>query len=223
MWARVAHTMGWAACGPPAGPRQRCYIAMGNGSTPMKSPPARASEPGTPDGFLDILDVCDAETAHWYQLSLEERWVESVRLWETYRALGGSLDPEPDTQSPFFDPGAWRSGTADRGQACILYGAQEFVGISTSSSCSHRLTSTACGRSSPISTPRSRRVSPRVRPVRRRALSASNQVQDARGRTAVRRHGGRAVCVRRPALLPPSPPRHRLTASPTTRSPPSAA
>jgi len=28
---------------------------------------------------------------------------ESEKLWEVYLYLGGSLDPEPDTQSPFFD------------------------------------------------------------------------------------------------------------------------
>jgi hypothetical protein len=35
-----------------------------------------------------------------------------MKLWETYLALGGSLDPEPDTQSPFFDPEEWRENTA---------------------------------------------------------------------------------------------------------------
>src|ERR1700676_1779572 len=34
-------------------------------------------------------------------LSAGERFLESSRLWETYLALGGSLEPEPDTQSPF--------------------------------------------------------------------------------------------------------------------------
>jgi hypothetical protein len=51
-------------------------------------------------------DVTDAEWAAWYRLSPAERWRETLRLWETYLALGGSLDPEPDTQSPFFDPEA---------------------------------------------------------------------------------------------------------------------
>ncbi len=39
-------------------------------------------------------DVCDAE-------------------WAAYLALGGSLDPEPDTQSPFFDADEWRASLAD--------------------------------------------------------------------------------------------------------------
>ena len=44
------------------------------------------------------------EWAAWYQLSPSERWTESERLWQIYFKLGGSLEPEPDTQSPFFDP-----------------------------------------------------------------------------------------------------------------------
>jgi len=42
--------------------------------------------------------------AEWYRLTPGQRWLESEKLWQTYLALGGSLDPEPDTQSPFFHP-----------------------------------------------------------------------------------------------------------------------
>lgn len=35
-----------------------------------------------------------------------------MKLWETYLALGGSLEPERDTQSPFFDPEEWRENAA---------------------------------------------------------------------------------------------------------------
>lgn len=45
----------------------------------------------------------DPEWAERYQLTPAERWHETLRLWEVYLALGGSLDPEPDTQSPFHD------------------------------------------------------------------------------------------------------------------------
>lgn len=45
----------------------------------------------------------DDEWMEWYRLTPEERWRESGRLWDTYLMLGGSLDDEPDTQSPFFD------------------------------------------------------------------------------------------------------------------------
>jgi hypothetical protein len=44
------------------------------------------------------------EWAEWYRLTPVQRWLESEKLWQTYLALGGSFDPEPDTQSPFFDP-----------------------------------------------------------------------------------------------------------------------
>jgi len=36
----------------------------------------------------------------------------SMKLWDTYLALGGSLEPEPDTESPFFDPEEWRENAA---------------------------------------------------------------------------------------------------------------
>jgi len=52
-------------------------------------------------------DQVGAEWAEWYFLTPQERWCESSKLWETYLALGGSLDPEPDTQSPFFDAEEW--------------------------------------------------------------------------------------------------------------------
>jgi len=43
------------------------------------------------------------EWAEWYRLTPAQRFTESMRLWETWLALGGSLEPEPDTQSPFLD------------------------------------------------------------------------------------------------------------------------
>jgi hypothetical protein len=52
------------------------------------------------------------EWAEWYRLTPVERWPESEKLWQTYLALGGSLDPEPDTQSPFFDPSGSGEGSA---------------------------------------------------------------------------------------------------------------
>ena len=61
---------------------------------------------------LTAEDVAGPEWAAWYALSPEERFLESAKLWETYLALGGSLDPEPDTQSPFFDPEEWRENAA---------------------------------------------------------------------------------------------------------------
>lgn len=57
---------------------------------------------------LEPEDVCEPEWAAWYRLTPAQRWTESARLWPTYLSLGGSLDPEPDTQSPFHDAHARR-------------------------------------------------------------------------------------------------------------------
>ena len=48
-------------------------------------------------------EVVEEEWTEWYRLTPVQRWLESEKLWQTYLALGGSLDPEPDMQSPFFD------------------------------------------------------------------------------------------------------------------------
>lgn len=59
------------------------------------------------------VDCVDDEVLEWYRMTPEERWEESMRLWHTFFLLGGQLDPEPDTQSPFYDAGARRGGPAD--------------------------------------------------------------------------------------------------------------
>jgi len=67
-------------------------------------------------GIVDRLraeDIVGEEWAEWYALRPEERFLESMKLWDTYVALGGSLEPEPDTQSPFFDPEEWRANAVD--------------------------------------------------------------------------------------------------------------
>ena len=40
--------------------------------------------------------------------------------------MGGAIDPEPDSQSPFGIEPERRAIPADGGQACVLYGAAEF-------------------------------------------------------------------------------------------------
>src|SRR5216110_1600539 len=57
-------------------------------------------------------ELVGGEWVEWYRLTPVQRWLESEKLWQTYLALGGSLDPEPDTQSPFFDARAPRARTA---------------------------------------------------------------------------------------------------------------
>ena len=60
-----------------------------------------------------IEDVLEDEWAEWYRLTPQERWEQSQALWSMFLALGGTLDPEPDTQSPFFDADSWRPLAAD--------------------------------------------------------------------------------------------------------------
>ena len=42
------------------------------------------------------------EPEEWISLSPAERFEESAKLWKIYLSLGGSLDPQPDSQSPFY-------------------------------------------------------------------------------------------------------------------------
>jgi hypothetical protein len=54
--------------------------------------------------MVSIEELAGEEWAEWYFLTSIQRWIETEKLWHTYLQLGGSLDPEPDTQSPYFDP-----------------------------------------------------------------------------------------------------------------------
>ena len=50
------------------------------------------------------VEACvDDEVLEWYRMTPQERWQESLRLWHTFRLLGGRLEPESDSQSPFDD------------------------------------------------------------------------------------------------------------------------
>jgi hypothetical protein len=62
--------------------------------------------------MISVEELVGDEWAEWYGLTPLERWRESQKLWQAYLGLGGSLDPEPDTQSPFFDPNAPCPGAA---------------------------------------------------------------------------------------------------------------
>jgi len=44
----------------------------------------------------------EEEWEEWCRLTPLERWAESQKLWAFYLSVGGSLDPEPDPQSPFY-------------------------------------------------------------------------------------------------------------------------
>jgi len=63
--------------------------------------------------MISAEELVGEEQAEWYSMTPMERWRESSKLWEIYLSLGGSLDREPDTQSPFFDPEAPSSRPVD--------------------------------------------------------------------------------------------------------------
>ncbi len=52
------------------------------------------------------------EWQEWLDLSPIERFRQSEKLFAQYLAMGGSLDPDPDPTSPFYDPNEWRPGAA---------------------------------------------------------------------------------------------------------------
>jgi len=47
------------------------------------------------------VSAVEGEWLDWYRLTSRQRWKEARKLWNFYLAMGGSLDPESDTQSPF--------------------------------------------------------------------------------------------------------------------------
>jgi hypothetical protein len=63
--------------------------------------------------MVSIEELAGEEWAEWYRLTPAQRWIETEKLWGVYLQLGGSLDPEPDTQSPFFDPETAGSSSSD--------------------------------------------------------------------------------------------------------------
>jgi hypothetical protein len=59
-----------------------------------------------PERAMDFLE--------WVRLTPAERYRETIRLWDHYLSLGGTLDPESDSQSPFDFPELERAFSADR-------------------------------------------------------------------------------------------------------------
>jgi len=60
-----------------------------------------------------ILPELDDEAREWILMTPVERYLESCRLWSTYLLLGGSLDPQPDSESPFDFPEMQRAVPPD--------------------------------------------------------------------------------------------------------------
>jgi hypothetical protein len=58
--------------------------------------------------FEDLPD----EWREWIELTPLERWRQSQLLFAQYLAQGGSLDPDPDPDGPFYFPEEWRPDVA---------------------------------------------------------------------------------------------------------------
>jgi hypothetical protein len=54
-----------------------------------------------------------SEEEEWENMTTVERYIESSKLWKIYLSFGGSLDPEPDSQSPFDFPEMQRAVPVD--------------------------------------------------------------------------------------------------------------
>ena len=52
------------------------------------------------------------EWQEWLALTPLERFQQSEKIFAQYLAMGGSLDPDPDPTSPFYDPEASSTGAA---------------------------------------------------------------------------------------------------------------
>jgi hypothetical protein len=51
--------------------------------------------------YISFMDPMDDQWTDWYRLTPAERWRESQKLWDFFLTAGGSLDDQPDSQSPF--------------------------------------------------------------------------------------------------------------------------
>lgn len=102
-WARLGPVQGWLN---QMGSYRHAQASVS--AQPGVPSQRRGGEPA----LIDPEDLVGAEWAEWYGLTPVQRWTECEKSWLTYLSLGGSLDPEPDTQSPFFDPGASRQRPA---------------------------------------------------------------------------------------------------------------
>jgi len=52
--------------------------------------------------MIDLADIVEPEWLDWYRKTPQERLLATEEAWEIYVELGGSLDPDADSQSPFW-------------------------------------------------------------------------------------------------------------------------
>lgn len=71
--------------------------------------------------MIDLEEIVEPEWLDWYRKTPQERLLATDQAWAIFRELGGSLDPDVDTQSPFWSreelAGFARSSAAASGRA----------------------------------------------------------------------------------------------------------
>jgi hypothetical protein len=63
------------------------------------------ANPGERPERSPAMEGCvDEEVLEWYRMTPQERWAESMRLWDIFYLLGGRLESNHfDSQGPFYD------------------------------------------------------------------------------------------------------------------------
>jgi hypothetical protein len=59
-----------------------------------------------------IFEELPDEWKEWLELTPIERFRQSEKIFAQYLAMGGSLDPDPDPTSPFYDAETSSAGAA---------------------------------------------------------------------------------------------------------------
>ena len=52
--------------------------------------------------MINLEDIVEPEWLDWYRKTPQERLLATEEAWGIFRELGGSLEPDVDTQSPFW-------------------------------------------------------------------------------------------------------------------------
>lgn len=52
--------------------------------------------------MIDLEDIVEPEWLEWYRKTPQERLLATEEAWGIYLELGGSLEPDADSQSPFW-------------------------------------------------------------------------------------------------------------------------
>ena len=52
--------------------------------------------------MVDLSTIVEPEWLDWYRKTPQERLLATSEAWENYLELGGSLEPDIDSQCPFW-------------------------------------------------------------------------------------------------------------------------